>query len=86
MSSPIGQTAAAGTTVCVDIVPSPNARFATCPAAVVGAWSPEKRSLPAGSLFVPVNQPALESQTYEAIFNEAPRNAPRPPTRIRRRR
>jgi uncharacterized protein DUF6916 len=35
---------------------------------------------------VPVGQPALASQTYEAIFNAAPRNAPRPPTRIRHRR
>jgi len=35
---------------------------------------------------VPVGQPALASQTYEAIFNKAPGNAPRPPARIRRRR
>ena len=35
---------------------------------------------------VPVNQPALASQTYEAIFNSAPANAPRPPVRQRRRR
>jgi hypothetical protein len=41
---------------------------------------------PVSWFLVPVGQPALASQTYEAIFNEAPRNAPRPPTRIRRRR
>jgi hypothetical protein len=35
---------------------------------------------------VPVGQPTLASQTYEAIFNKAPGNAPRPPARIRHRR
>ena len=35
---------------------------------------------------VPVDQPALASQTYEAIFSKAPANAGRPPVRQRHRR